>query len=72
MDEKTYLRKIRRIVKYWIDVKCPKCGGKVRESPLMCSDYSFKCIECGFELAYNHNYSYIQEIDNLAKKGLEL
>jgi len=71
LNEKTALRKIRKIVKYWFDDLCPKCGGEIEESPRSCRDYSFECINCGFQLPNNHNHPYIKEIDDTAKEGLK-
>lgn len=77
VSEKTYLRKIRKVVKYWFDDKCPKCGGETIEPdepmfPKGKRHHSFDCLKCGFQLPSNHNSSYIDEIDRLAKEGLKL
>lgn len=68
VNEKTYLRKIRKVVKYWDDDKCPKCGGELVEPnepiyPKGKRHYSFDCIKCGFQLPSNHHHPYIREID---------
>jgi len=76
LNERTALRKIRKIVKYWFDDKCPKCGGETIEPeeplyPKGTRKYSFDCIKCGFRLPTNHNHPYIEEINNIAKEGLK-
>ena len=74
VNEKTYLRKIRKVVKYWYNGEFTKCGGEIIEPmlPKGRRHHSFDCIKCGFQLPSNHNHPYIEEIDKLAKEGLKL
>lgn len=68
MNPKTVYQKIKRICNDFYQQRCPQCH---KELPDITLEMEEEICPCGYKFHRNENMNYIEEIEKIAKQGLQ-